>query len=140
MAEIEYILLADHAEAVNGRLNVLGAGWTDQYRGNAQGSATVPITHFGVGVSVLVPWEDTNRQYRLGLRLESEDGENIAGLDADVEVGRPPGLPPGSDQRAILGINIDIQFPRAGGYRLVAQLAEQQRTIAFRVHDEPRPA
>ena len=138
MAELEFVLLADHTEAVNGRLNALGAGWTDQYRGDTQGGGP-PITHFGIGVSVLVPWTETNRAHRLGLRIEDEDGGQLGGLDADLEMGRPPGIQRGSDQRAVLGVNVNITFPRPGGYRVVAQLGEQTRTIPFRVHDGPAP-
>jgi hypothetical protein len=138
MSELEYVLLADHAEAVNGRLNVLGAGWTDQYRGVVLG-AGAPISHFGIGVSVLVPWNETNRPHRLGIRIEDEDGANIGGLEADLEMGRPPGIAHGSDQRAVLGVNVNLTFPRPGGYRVVAELAGQTRTLSFRVHDDPPP-
>jgi hypothetical protein len=141
MAEIEYVLLADHAEAANGKLYVMGAGWTDHQRPPRPADAPSNITHFGIGVSVLIPWTDTNRQHHLILRVEHEDGDPIlATLEADLEMGRPPGLPHGSDQRAILALNTDIQFPAPGGYRIVAEVGGHLKTTAFRVHDTLLPA
>lgn len=140
MADIEYLLLADHAEAANGKLNVLGAGWTDQWRGARPADQPPPITHFGIGVSVLVPWTETNRPHHLVMRIEGEDGRPELGvLEADLELGRPPGLPNGADQRAVLALNADIQFPTPGGYRIVAELGAQARTASFRIHDRDVP-
>jgi hypothetical protein len=140
MPEMEYVLLADHAEATNGKLNVMGAGWTDQWRAPRPLDAPLPITHFGIGVSVLIPWTETNRRHHLAIRIEDEDGRTELGkVEADLEIGRPPGLPSGSDQRAVLALNADIQFPNAGGYRVLAQLGEQTKTVSFRIHDELPP-
>ncbi len=139
MAEIEYMLLANHAEAVNGLLHVLGAGWTDQWRGRQPPDVPPPLTHFAIGVSVLVPWTETNRPHHLILTIESEDGSELGRVEADLEIGRPPRIPVGSDQRAVLAINVNIQFPGPGGYRVVARLGEQTRSGSFRVHDEVPP-
>jgi uncharacterized protein DUF6941 len=136
MAEIEYVLLADHAEAVNGKLYVSGAGWTDYNRAPTPAGAPAPPTHFGIGVSTLIPWTETNRRHHMVLRIESEDGDPVLGtVETDLEMGRPPGLPPGSDQRAVLALNADIQFPTAGGYRIVAELGEQVKTVSFRINE-----
>jgi hypothetical protein len=35
----------------------------------------------------------------------------------------------------VLAINGDVQFPQPGGYRVVAELGEQRRTVSFRVRD-----
>lgn len=140
MPEIEYLLLADHAEAANGKLTVMGAGWTDAWRVRVP-DAPIPITHFGIGVSVLVPWTETNRPHHLVLRIEHEDGATeIGAIETDLEIGRPPGLPHGSDQRAVLAVNADIQFPLEGGWRVAARLGEQTKTASFRVHDNPPAA
>jgi hypothetical protein len=138
MPEIEYLLLADHAEAVNGKLYVMGAGWTNVSRPPRPAPDAMPITHFGVGVSVLVPWTQTNNRHHLIVRIESEDGEPVLGrVEADLEVGRPPGLRHGSDQRAVLALNVDMTFPAPGGYRIVAELGDQTKTASFQVMDPP---
>ena len=139
MAEIAFLVLANHAEAVNGLLYLSGAGWTDARRPVAPGQPP-PSLHFGIGVSVVVPWTETNRTHHLSIRIEPEDGgEPLLQMDAQLEVGRPPGLPSGSDQNAVLALNADVAFP-AGGYRVVGQLSgisQHRRSVSFRLHDVP---
>lgn len=139
MPQIEYIALSNHAEAVNSLLYLSGAGWTDHWRTRNPAGEFGP-SHFGIGVSILVPWTETNERFSLGIRVEGEDGEpEIANVAGELEVGRPPGLPHGSDLRAVLAINVDTVFPAAGGYRIVGQIASDpttRKTVSFRVIDQ----
>ena len=73
MAEVEFVILANHAEAHNGLLYLSGAGWNDAALGFTTEGTSTPL-HFGVGVSVLVPWTETNRKHHLQVRMEHEDG------------------------------------------------------------------
>jgi hypothetical protein len=66
--------------------------------------------------------------------LQHEDGDKIAEVSAQIEAGRPPGIPQGSDFRSVLAISAEIQFPKTGGYELRADLDGEQRTSVFRVH------
>lgn len=134
MATLEFLTLANHAEAVNGLLYLSGAGWTDHSRPVPTDEMQVS-SHFGIGVSVLVPWTETNTPHALTVRVETEDGETILDATGNIEVPRPLGIPPGSDQRAVLAVNVDLHFEAAGGYRVVAELAEQRKIVSFRVHD-----
>jgi hypothetical protein len=63
----------------------------------------------------------------------------VSGVETDVEVGRPPGLPAGTDQRVVLGLGVDTVFPQEGNYRVVAEVDEDARSVDFRVHDQPMP-
>jgi len=139
MTHIEFLILANHAEAKDGMLNLLGGGWTDHWRQVPKGGP-VPISHFGVGVGVLIDWNDTNRPHHLTIRFESDDGKEIGRVEGDLEVGRPAGVQAGSDQRAVLSFNGDFQWPAPGGYRIVARLGDDptsEKTVPFRVHDRP---
>jgi hypothetical protein len=98
-----------------------------------------PVNHFGIAVSILVPWDETNQPHHLALRIEQEDNTEVSRVETDVEVGRPPRLPAGSDQRVVLGLGVDIVFPTEGSYRVVATVDEDTRSVNFRVHDQPRP-
>jgi hypothetical protein len=137
MAEIEYAILANHAEAHNGLLYLQGGGWTDANVPFPPEGPSTPL-HFGIAVSVLVPWTETNRTHRLQIRIEHEDGgPPVLQMDGELEVGRPPGAQQGADQRAVLTANSITQFPRAGGYRLVAKVNNSKlRTVSFRVRDQ----
>jgi hypothetical protein len=138
MPQIEYVTLANHVEAVNGLLYMLGAGWTDirpPIVGDQMG-----IVHFGIGVSVLVGWNETNQRYPVILTITGEDGgEPLVRVEGQIEQGRPPGTPPGSDMRSVIGLSANVQFPNAGGYTVRVELLDQIRTVAFRVVDQ-RPA
>ncbi len=137
---VEFLMLANHVETVNGLVYVSGGGWTDHHRPIVRG-APVPNTHLGIATSVTVPWTKTNQPHTLTVRVEDEDGIVVAKLDAQMNVGRPPQLPPGASQPVMLGFALDMQFPHAGTYRLVAQLdgAGEAKRWPFRVHDIPLP-
>lgn len=85
------VLLCDAAESVNGKLYILGAGWS-------QTVADHPTNMF-LAMKLLVPWSRANETFKVRASLVDEDREQtvdvgqgeIAG-EADVEVGRRPGL------------------------------------------------
>ncbi|MGH2658648.1 MAG: DUF6941 family protein [Actinomycetota bacterium] len=139
MPEVETLMVANHIEAINGLLYVSGGGWTDLWRG-AFPEGQPPVNHLGIGLGVRIGWTETNRRHHLVVKLAHEDGEEVFRGEADVEVGRPPGVPEGSDQRAVLAITLEMQFPRSGGYQLAAEVAREERSISFRVHDRPPPS
>lgn len=137
---VEFLLLANHVEAVNGLLYAAGGGWSDHWRGPVVTGQPPPQSSIGIAVSILVPWTETNRRHRLLVRVESEDGgEPLVRVEGDLEVGRPTGIPSGTDQRSILALNAGVAFPAEGGYRVIAELGESQRSVSFRVHNQPLP-
>ena len=91
------LLLADAAEAVNGKLYILGGGWS------VMGPDSAPMA---IAIKIEVPWDQGNDVHKLQLRLvdadgqpilaESEEGEVPVVLDADFETGRPAGVKPGT--------------------------------------------
>lgn len=141
MPTIESLMIANHAETREGLLYLSGGGWSDHWRGTAASNqpGQGPVSHFGIAVSILVGWNETNRRHRVDIRVESEDGgDPLAKVEADLEMGRPPGAAVGGDQRAMMALNVDTVFPRAGGYRIVAEIPAHQQTksVSFRVHDQ----
>ena len=137
---IEFLILANHAEIVNGLLYVSGGCWTEHQRVTVLGQP-IPNSHLGIALSVLVPWNNTNEQSTIEIRIENEDAtEVVFQTSASITTGRHPALSPGADQHAALGLSVDIVFPHAGGYRIVATLNGDNTTMrrwAFRVHDLP---
>ena len=130
-------MLANHVEAVNGLLYVSGGGWTDHYRTLVPGGPP-PMSRLGIAISVLVPWNETNQPHRLAVDVENEDASaTLARVDAQLNVGRAPQLPPGAEQHVVLALSVDLVFPQPGGYRIVARLDSDRSVKAwpFRVHD-----
>jgi hypothetical protein len=137
-SEIEILLLANHVEAVNGLLYVSGGGWTDHVRTFPSGGSP-PLSRLGIGISVLVPWNETNQPHSLAVTVENEDASvTLAQVDAQLSVGRPPQLALGAEQHVVLALTVDLVFPTAGGYRVVARLNHNRSVKAwpFRVHDQ----
>ena len=136
MAEIELLMLANHAEVQNGLLYLSGAGWDTVTRSYREGKKPGP-QHFSIALSVRVPWMETNQRHEVVIRVEDEDGHStLMKAAANIEVGRPPGRVPGSDSRSPLAVNSIVHFPKPGGYRVRATLGDQQRDYAFRVIDK----
>jgi hypothetical protein len=90
-------MLCDHAQAAEGKLNIIGGGW----------SLTGPEpTPFGIAVLFQVPWDQANQRHSFRLELLDADGQPVlvAGPEGEqsvvvegaFETGRPPGLRPGT--------------------------------------------
>ena len=109
------LLLSDYAEAVNGKLYVMGGGWNILF---APGQ---PVS-MSVAAVLAVPWDRTNQQHDLSLSLLTDDGAAVeieghaVEVTGEFELGRPPGIKPGSSLNApfvwtFAGLVLD-----AGGY------------------------
>lgn len=116
----DFLLMADRAEVVNGKLYLMGGAWD---RLNVADLAqSVPIS---VAIGVLVQWNATNRQHHLRVHMEDADGREVEGfgLEAGFVAGRPPQLMEGDEQRMIFAIPaVPVRFPRTGKYALVVAL------------------
>lgn len=109
------LILCDFAEAVNGKLYVMGGGWNVLY---APGE---PVT-MAVAAIVAVPWDQTNRPHELALELLTQDGAPVEvegealSVTGEFELGRPPGVKPGSSLNAPFVWTFAGLVLEAGGY------------------------
>ncbi len=128
---IDYLFVANHVEVVNGLFYVSGGGWSDLPRQPNQPN------HFGIGLSLCIPWNETNQPHDLSVLLENEDSTVIVKAEMQVNIGRPPTIPQGSDQHVAIGMMLNTVFPAAGGYRVIAQVDQNEdvKRWAFRVND-----
>ena len=126
--EVDFLLLADRAEVLNGKLYMMGGAWDRRHIRDIE--APVPLT---IVVGVLVPWNLTNEPHRLGIRIEDEDGNPVLPeVEATVNVGRPVTATQGQAFRATAVINNRWTLPRHGVYSVVASVAGQSdRRVAF---------
>ena len=138
-------MLCDHVAVADGKLYINGGGW------NITGPDAAPS---GIAVLIEVPWNKTNRQIPLRIRLLHEDGDAVtqaspAGsapveVGAEVEVGRPAGLPPGSPLLVPLAVNLPpIPLPAGHGYVWQAELdgeSDADWRLPFRTREAPQAA
>jgi len=139
---IDYLILANHVEAINGMLYISGGGWTEHYR-LIQPDGKPPISHLGVGISIAIPWNETNAPHTVEMTIEDDDArEMVLHAKIGLSVGRPPQLPPGAEQHVVVAIPADIHFPHDGGYRLNLKLDGDSNTKIwnFNVHDVHQPS
>lgn len=137
MPQIEFVTLAHHAEAIDGLLYVQGAGWSDLEQ-PVDPEGNLGMLHMGIGVSLIIGWNETNRTYPLTVSVEHEDGEQLFAVEGSVEAGRPAGATPGADLRSVLAVSGEVQFARPGGYVVRAYVGDDDggsgRAVSFRVH------
>jgi hypothetical protein len=106
------MMLADAAQEVNGKLYVLGGGW----------SVTGPdLPPMAIAIKLDVPWSAANEEHQFTLELIDQDGHAVPAGDSggvraegSFEVGRPVGLLAGSDIDFAFVVTIP-PFPVAAG-------------------------
>lgn len=120
MSEIQLqTMLADYAQVAEGKLNVIGAGWSHC------GPAPTPSA---LAFIASVPWDLANQRYALAAELVDEDYVPFRPEDAPedfkfrfevpLEVGRPPGITAGSSLDWVQAVNIG-PLPLEPGKRYV---------------------
>ena len=109
------MMLADAAQAVGGKLYILGGGWS------ITGPDPIP---FAIALKIEVPWDEANRQHPFTLELLNADGQPVRAptgepveVHGNLEVGRPVGLTPGTPLDSIAAINFGaLPIPPGGRY------------------------
>jgi hypothetical protein len=119
--ELAFLLLADHSEALNGKLYAMGGGW------NALRLPELPHEWgFSIAFAVDVPWDETNRRHELTLHVEDPDGAVLGdAFGLEFEAGRPPGTPAGQDQRVMLSLATRQTFESAGPHAVVVTSGDE---------------
>lgn len=113
----EFLILADGAEAVSGKIYILGGGVERHVAG------TFPAAlQADVACSVLVGWGEANRTFAVTLKIVDEDAKVAAALEFTMESGRPPGAKPGQDLRTLLAVRGPFPIPHPGGYKVAMEL------------------
>ena len=132
--EVEWLILADHAEIIGGKLYLMGGGW-DRLTVNSGFPITKPV---GLAAAFSVPWNETNQPQNVEIEIQSDDGDSIGKMGAQFEVGRPPGMKAGQDQRFQLAATLPLTLGAPGGYVVVARVEGQEaKRVPFNVMAGP---
>jgi hypothetical protein len=113
------MLLADYAVVSDGKLTIVGGGWSQ--------TGPEPAA-FGIGLLIQVPWDQANTMHSFSMELldadgapvsfddEEEEGESdqVVAFGGEFEVGRPPGLKPGTPLDFPVAVN-STPLPLAPG-------------------------
>jgi len=139
------MLLCDAAQVAEGKLFVLGGGWS--ITGAQMGPSAVAL-------KIEVPWDQTNVAHHWELYLvdadgrpvtiQTEDGQQAIEVRGDFEVGRPPGLPTGAPLDVPIAVNLP-PLPVQGGERYEWRLtidgeSNEDWSVSFTTLSVPEPA
>jgi hypothetical protein len=118
----EWLILADAAQVVAGKLYVIGGGWdtlavTQQF----------PVTRqIALAAAFTISWNETNQKHSVELEIATDDGSSVAKIEGQLEAGRPPGIPLGTSQRAQLAATLGLEFKTPGVYSIVSRISGQE--------------
>jgi hypothetical protein len=101
------MLLCDAAQVAEGKLFILGGGWS---------IASASLAPSAVALKFEVDWDEANRPHHWELFLVDEDGQAVTWettegdapveVRGDFEVGRPAGLPQGASLDLPLAVSV----------------------------------
>ncbi len=113
MPEVDYLLVADRAEVVNGKLYLMGGSWD-----RIQPPQFPHRMMLGIALGVRIPFAYTDDQHTVAIELLHDDARLI-GFEAKLSTGRPPGMA-GMDMLVPMAFNIPIAIPGEGQVTLRA--------------------
>jgi len=127
---VEWLILADYAEIIGGKLYLTGGGW-DVLSVNTGFPLTRPM---GLAAAFSVAWNETNQRHNAEIDIQTDDGKSVGKVTAQFEVGRPVGIKAGQDQRFQLAANVPLNLSGSGTYVVVARVEGQEEgRVAFNV-------
>ena len=135
------MLLADYAVVSDGKLTIVGGGWSQT------GPEPAP---FGIALLIQVPWDQANALHTFKVELldadggpvvldSPEEGEQEVAFGGEFEVGRPPGLKPGTPLDFPLAMNSTPLPLESGRYEWRLTIDGESRqdwSLAFTVRGE----
>lgn len=130
---LEWLVLADAAQLIGGKLFLLGGGWETMMVN------TLPVQHqMALALAFDVTWNETNHKHQFEVKIQDQDGNERAKIQGAFEVGRPPGIPAGQSQRFQLVVPANLVFEQLGTYEIRVILQdEEQHPVRFHVAAGP---
>lgn len=126
--KIEYAVLADAAQAVGGKIFILGGGW------NVFRSANYPApVQLAVAIGIGFGGNEIGTQYAVKIVIADEAGVPVVPeLNGQIETGQlAPDLPTGLPIKVPLAWNVSFAVPRPGRYGIVITVGTSQTELAF---------
>lgn len=122
---IDFLLVADAAEVVNGKLYMLGGGW-DLFH-----SPVFPtVTRIGIAAGILFETQELDQIHRVVVRISEIGGRDLLSpLEAEI---RPKPRPVKTEAaRSIIALNPSLQIPGVGLYEVKVAIREWEHAVRF---------
>ena len=115
---IHALMLADSAQAVDGKLYILGGAWNILRFPEFPAQLIV-----GIAVAIDVDWNETNTRHHLDVHFEDADGGADGPHDRRRLRGRPAARrDAGTDLRIVFAVNGPLAIRTPGQYSAVASI------------------
>ena len=124
-AAVDFALLADAVQAVQGKLFILGGGWHTLY------VSSFPARHpsLAIGLRVKVPWSAIGASMRIAVELQDADGAELlpgGQVVHVVNVSRRSGKMDRADIGLVRSFTFNnLQFENAGDYSFVISVDDE---------------
>ena len=105
--EVDYLLVADRAEVVNGKLYLMGGSWD-----RIQPPKFPHRMMLGIALGVRIPFTHSDDQHKVSVEIQ-HDEKRLVGFEAKLTTGRPPGMA-GMDILVPMAFNIPVAIPEEG--------------------------
>lgn len=138
MAQVETLMLANHAEVANGLLYIHGGGWTHHWRGPEIPGQARPPSMLSAAMSFVVPSKEADRPHPFVLAIHppNEGEADVVRVEGSFAVTSRPGSAE-ELHRNCLAVNLSVVFPAEGRYVLSCEIPGQgRREAVFWVHDQ----
>jgi hypothetical protein len=126
--KIDYALLADAAQAVGGKIFVLGGGW------NVFRSANYPApVQFAVAIGIGFEASEIGVRYPVKIVIADEAGIPVVPeMSGQIETGQlAPDFPKGLAVKLPVAWNVNFAVPRAGRYAIVVTVGSVRADLSF---------
>jgi hypothetical protein len=126
--KIDYAVLADAAQAVGGKIFILGGGW------NVFRSANYPApVQLAIAIGLGFASNEIGVRYPLKIVIADEAGVPVVPeLNGQIETGQfAPDLPQGLPVKVPVAWNVNFAVPRPGKYVIVVTVGVAQADLTF---------
>lgn len=119
------MLLCDYAEAVGGKLYIMGGGWSISPPG---------LRNMALAIRILVPWDEANIEHRIRAVLMDDSGRPVefgnppvpVVQEGTVVVGHPPTLRKGTPLDVVLAMQFNgLPLPPSSHFRWQLEIGEE---------------
>jgi hypothetical protein len=126
--KIEYALLADAAQAVGGKIFVLGGGW-NLFRSPSYPAPVQLAIAIGLGFSS----NEVGIKYPLNVVIADESGVPVVPeMKGQVETGQTaPDVPKTASVKIPVAININLSLPHPGTYGIIVTAGPSTAQLSF---------
>jgi hypothetical protein len=126
--KIEFALLADAAQAVGGKVFVLGGGW-NLFRAP---SYPAPV-QLAIAIGLAFTFDEVGVKYPLNVVIADEAGIPVVPeMKGQVETGQPAAdVPKTASVKIPVAININMSLPHPGTYGIVVTAGSSTAQLSF---------